>query len=379
MRQIIYWIMEKTRIKVLFAMHLPPPVHGASMVGEYIKQSGVVNSTFDCRFENIATADTLTDIGKFSVKKIFDVFGLVKRLKKVAREFLPDIVYYTPNAKGLPFYKDFVVVEALKRCGCRVILHFHNKGVLTRQNRWMDNMLYRIFFKDVTVMLLAEALYKDVEKYVDRDNVVICENGIPDILQECPRKGEGGTPRLLFLSNMMETKGVWDLLDALHVLKERSKAFTCDFVGGWKDIREEDFRNRVKKLGLDDCVFARGPKYGKDKEVFLQEADIFVFPTYYPKECFPLVLLEAMAHGIACISTDEGGIPGIIDDGKTGFMVERQNVGQLAARIETLLDNPQLCKDMGTAGRKRFEDEFTLDKFEHRFSEILESVVSGKA
>ena len=86
-----------------------------------------------------------------------------------------------------------------------------------------------------------------------------------------------------------------------------------------------------------------------------------------------------MAHGIACISTDEGGIPGIIDDGKTGFMVERQNVGQLAARIETLLDNPQLCKDMGTTGRKRFEDEFTLDKFEHRFSEILESIVSEKA
>lgn len=379
MKQIIYWIMEKTKtkIKVLFAMHLPPPVHGASMVGEYIKRSSVINSTFDCRFENIATAESLTDIGRFSVKKVFDVFGLVKRLKKAVREFLPDIVYYTPNAKGLPFYKDFMVVEALKRCGSRVILHFHNKGVHTRQNRWMDNMLYRIFFKDVTVMLLAEALYKDVEKYVDRDNVVICENGIPDILQERPRKSEGRMPRLLFLSNMMETKGVWDLLDALHILKERNKDFACDFVGGWKDICEEEFRNRVKKLGLDDCVLAHGPKYGEDKEAFLQEADIFVFPTYYPKECFPLVLLEAMAHGLACVSTDEGGISGIIEEGTTGFMVERQNVGQLAARIETLLDNPELCKDMGTAGRKRFAEEFTLDKFEHRFSEILWSVVSA--
>lgn len=353
-------------------MHLPPPVHGASMVGEYIKQSGVVNSTFDCRFENIATADTLTDIGKFSVKKIFDVFGLVKRLKKVAREFLPDIVYYTPNAKGLPFYKDFVVVEALKKCGCKVILHFHNKGVLTRQNRWMDNMLYRIFFKDVTVMLLAEALYKDVEKYVDRDNVVICENGIPDILQECPRKGEGRTPRLLFLSNMMETKGVWDLLDALHVLKERSKAFTCDFVGGWKDVSETEFGKRVEAMGLAGCVKAHGPKYGSEKEAYLHGADIFVFPTYYPKECFPLVLLEAMAHGIACISTDEGGIPGIIDEGKTGFIVGRKNARLLADRIEALLDNPEMRREMGRAGRRRFVKEFTLDTFEHRFTEILE-------
>lgn len=353
-------------------MHLPPPVHGASMVGEYIKESEIINSAFDCRTENIATAETLADIGKFSLKKIFDVFGLVKRLRKAVGEFAPDLVYYTPNAIGLPFYKDFVVVEALKMCGCKIILHFHNKGVLARQDRWLDHLLYRRFFKGVTVMLLAEALYKDVEKYVDRTHVVICENGIPDTVHESPRADAEGKPHLLFLSNMMETKGVWDLLDALHILRGRGKSFVCDFVGGWKDVSETEFGKRVEAMGLAGCVKAHGPKYGSEKEAYLHGADIFVFPTYYPKECFPLVLLEAMAHGIACISTDEGGIPGIIDEGKTGFIVGRKNARLLADRIEALLDNPEMRREMGRAGRRRFVKEFTLDTFEHRFTEILE-------
>ena len=55
-----------------------------------------------------------------------------------------------------------------------------------------------------------------------------------------------------------------------------------------------------------------------------------LFPTFYHNECFSLVLLEAMEHGLPCISTTEGGIPGIVDDGKTGFLVPKHDVAVLA-------------------------------------------------
>lgn len=78
-----------------------------------------------------------------------------------------------------------------------------------------------------------------------------------------------------------------------------------------------------------------------------------------------------MQQGLPCISTNEGGIASIIDDGKTGFLVEKLNPVQLADKIEVLLKDKKLRTDMGRAGKEKFEQEFTLSKFEERMLEIL--------
>ncbi len=78
-----------------------------------------------------------------------------------------------------------------------------------------------------------------------------------------------------------------------------------------------------------------------------------------------------MQQGLPCISTNEGGIASIIDDGKTGFLVEKQNPVQLADMIEMLLKDWELREDMGIVGKEKFEQEFTLSKFEERIGYIL--------
>ena len=264
--------------RIIFIMHMPPPVHGASMVGKYIHDSKLVNEAFDCHYINLTTADTLADIGKIGLRKVKSFVKLLNSIEKEIKRLRPNTVYITPNSAGAAFYKDFVVVETVKRamrkCGRKdvnVILHFHNKGVSTRQERWLDDKLYTRFFKGVDVMLLAESLYGDISKYVERNNVVICGNGIPDYSTEdivpIKESDEKELPHLLFLSNMMTTKGVWELLDALYILKRKGQNFVCDFVGGWKDIHEEEFCARVSEYGLSDCVYAHGAKYGMDKDV----------------------------------------------------------------------------------------------------------------
>ena len=100
-----------------------------------------------------------------------------------------------------------------------------------------------------------------------------------------------------------------------------------------------------------------------------------LFPTFYHNECFPLVLLEAMEHGLPCISTTEGGIPGIVDDGKTGFLVPKHDVAVLADKILLLLNDSVLRSNMGKVGREKFEKEFTLEVFEKRMTWILEHIV----
>lgn len=126
-------------------------------------------------------------------------------------------------------------------------------------------------------------------------------------------------------------------------------------------------------------VFYYGKKYGADKALFFENTDIFVFPTYYPNECFPLVLLEAMEYAIPCISTNEGGISDIIEDNRSGCLVPRNDADMLAEKIAFLIDHPEERYAMGRAGREKFKQGFTLSSFEHRIVDVFNDCVHPQA
>lgn len=345
------------------------------MVGSAIRNSQAINTAFTCDYLNLTLAEDLEDIGKGSIRKLQHYVSLLKIIRNRVRDFKPDFCYITPNAKGGAFYKDFIIVELLKSMGCGVIAHYHNKGVSSMQERWFDNLLYRQLFKRLKVILLAEPLYSDIRKYVKRENVYICPNGILSVSRG-NEKLVNERFNILFLSNMMVEKGVYTLLDACSVLKDMGKDFDCHFVGKWSDITACAFEKHVESLSLTNYVHAHGPKYGADKIDFFTKADVLVFPTYYHNETFGLVLLEAMDFQIPCLSTNEGGIPTVIDDGNTGFVVKSQDPEALAEKINFLMEHPQVRKEMGVAGKKKFDAEFTLAHFEKKMIEILKEVLN---
>lgn len=356
-----------------FILHMPPPVHGAAMMGKYIHDSQVINQAFDCRYFNLTLAKNLQDIGKGGIRKFKDFIRQLQNIRREVKTFRPTLCYVTPNAKGGAFYKDFVVVMMLKAMKQKVVVHYHNKGVAIRQDKFLDNFLYKRFFKGLKVILLAEPLYKDVCKYVKRDDVFICPNGIPE-QETTPTKTTHEGFNILFLSNMMKEKGVWDLVEACRILKKRGKKFHCHFVGKWSDVTEKDFQQKLQEYHLESEITAYGAKYGIEKNVFLEQADVFVLPTH--NECLPLVLMEAMEQGLTCISTREGGISAIIEEEKTGYVIDKQQPLALAEKIDYLIDHPELCQAMGEAGKKKFKEEFTLKRFENRMKEILQEIVS---
>ena len=412
-------------------MHMPPPVHGASMVGKYIKESECVSNAFECRYINMTLAQSLEDIGKGGMKKLLALREKLKEIRRAIRVFQPDVVYVTPNSAGGAFYKDYVIVrtiqtsllrEASRRADGKlgqIVLHFHNKGVRTRQDRWLDDKLYRRYFKGVKVMLLAEGLYKDVEKYVKREDVMICPNGIPAPQDPSdlktpptpllrgektmsdysnrrltpPEQGETEGVRLLWLTNIMLTKGIMEYLEALRILKERGVKFVADFVGGETvEMSAEAFDLALTTMGLTDCCWYHGRKYGDEKEEFFHKADVFVLPSY--TEAFPLTILEAMQYGKAVVATNVGGISAEVDplnppaqgDFKepTGILIGgsepildngfRPDAKEIADAIECLANDRELCKRMGEAGRRKYEREFTLEAFEDRLVECISSV-----
>lgn len=356
---------------ILFILHMPPPVHGASMMGKYIHDSQVVNEAFDCHYINLTTAKNLADIGKVGLRKLIQFVQLLNRIRKEVKKLKPQLVYITPNACGGAFYKDFVVVQLLKAMGCKVVAHYHNKGVATRQNHKPDKWLYRQFFKGIQIILLAEPLYEDMQQFVKREQVLFCPNGIPESSPTNKAPQKGSLPHIFFLSNLLIDKGVLTLLDTCKLLKEQGYMFQCDFVGGeTADMNAERFKQECIQREIADYVTYHGRKYGEEKLKFFQQADIFVLPTF--NECFPLVLLEAMEQSLPCISSAIGGTPEIVDEGKTGFLVPCRKVQPLAERIGLLLKDETLRKQLGKAGRAKFEREYTLPRFEENIKRCLE-------
>lgn len=358
-------------------MHMPPPVHGAAVVGQKIYESELIRQQFECTYINVSTSSSLNDVGLFSVAKIKKTVAFYRHLLKVLREQKPKLVYFTPSTAGWAFYRDAITVHLMKSREQNIVLHFHNKSSEASYRRWYNKLVWKRFFKGVYAIFLGHALAKQFEEYtMNSRKIFICPNGMPDSSKvEYDRLTHSSRGEklytFLFLSNMIETKGVYVLLEACAILKKRGYTFRCNFVGQWFDVTKEAFKAKCVQLGVEDYVMAYGAKYGAEKEYFWQDADAFVFPTYYPSECFPLVLIEAMRCALPIISTDEAAIPEIIENGKTGWLIEKQNAQELANKMEWTMSHPTESEQMGRAGRLKFEQNYTLAHFEKRLSEIL--------
>lgn len=361
--------------KILFILHLPPPVHGASLMGEYVHTNKKINETFDCKFLNLSAAKSIDTIGKASSQKVIFFVQLVFSTIKSVVSNKYALCYVTLTSKGPAFYKDFLIVTILKIFRKKILLHFHNRGVAqgARENK-INHFLYQFALggKKTNIILLSPLLYPDVSRYVKADHVFYCANGIPLLYQTVPaQKTPNKKVNILFLSNMIVSKGIFTLLDACVQLKKENKDFECHFVGDWLDITENSFHQKVTELGLTDIVFAHGKKYGTDKNKFYEKADIFVFPTQYDLETFGLVLLEAMQFELPVIATGIGGIPDIILNNETGYIIDKNNPAELADKLTLLINDPLLRESMGKAGKKRFDEKFTLSRFENRMTAIL--------
>jgi glycosyltransferase involved in cell wall biosynthesis len=114
-----------------------------------------------------------------------------------------------------------------------------------------------------------------------------------------------------------------------------------------------------------------GPKFGDAKCQIYKSSDIFCFPTYYPNETFGIVNIEAMEAGLPIITTPEGGISDIIEEGINGYLIPQKDSASLAEKIALLIENPSLRRKMGINAREKYLKYYTVEHFERRLTEII--------
>jgi glycosyltransferase involved in cell wall biosynthesis len=115
-------------------------------------------------------------------------------------------------------------------------------------------------------------------------------------------------------------------------------------------------------------------KTGEEKFECFAQADIFCFPTFFEAESFGLVALEAMQFELPVVATNWRGVPSVVEDNKSGFLVPPRDPGALAAKLEAFLVDPALRMKMGQKGRRNFLEKFTTKRFNEDLQQALISV-----
>jgi glycosyltransferase involved in cell wall biosynthesis len=181
---------------------------------------------------------------------------------------------------------------------------------------------------------------------------------------------------ILFLSNLIREKGLFDVLSAIPEIARFAENIEFVFAGDWQDKETKLEFGRFMKVHSKLSIKLLGPAYEKSKFDLFSSADIFVLPTYYPAEGHPWVIVEAMAAGLPIITTDQGAITESVKDGVNGFIVEKRNPRQIAEKIKFLIDHPDIRKKMGEESRRLYLENFTEEKMIERLSNAFHAVLS---
>ncbi len=193
------------------------------------------------------------------------------------------------------------------------------------------------------------------------------------------RPVDGPTPaanphRLLFAGRLSREKGVDVLLRAMALLvEEHPQAFLCIAGDG---PERADLEQLASTLGVEDAVEFIGSLGVGDLDEQYRRAGICLLPTLWMENC-PVAVLEALAHGRAVVATRIGGVPELVEDGMTGYLVQRGDHHDLARKLGSLVGEPARVEEMGRRASAAFSEAFTAEGHVDRLLEIYRAVITG--
>lgn len=371
--------MKKSKLLLLF--HFSPPVHGASKVGDFIKQSDLLKEHYHQKHIKLESSKKLEDIGKFSFGKILQLLLLFFKLFITLFSFRPNKIYFTVSPKGLAFYRDFILMQLIK-CyrlftSCDVYFHYHAKGIEDFcKGSKLKKKLTNIIVKNVTIILISKSMISETSLLKTYKKVVFLGNGVKNKLTEeefkniLEQRFSSKITNILFLSNMIKEKGYYDVLEVAKEVKARElKNIQFHFAGNWTNKEDEvNFNQFIKENNLQEIITFHGFVSGIVKQKLLSGAHLFIFPTQYAKEVFPLSILEALSYGLPILTYNKGAIKDIIDN-KFGVISNKQNIFKDFIRMQ----NSFLKKPVYLTSRKKFTENYTLETFENKLLTILKN------
>lgn len=297
-------------------------------------------------------------------RAVFSLWVLLAALAKILRGRIEGGLagVHVNVAERLSLVRKGAIVATCRALGVPVVLHLHAQmqrfysGLprpLQRLTRW-------VFGLADTVVVIGPCARRFVteELLVPAERVEIIINGVPAATEQRRRSQRGAVQRVLFLGNLEQRKGVRDLLNALALPGfERCRLDVT--VAGGGDVA--GYEQMARELGIAGFVRFAGWCDQAATARLMADADVLVLPSR--DEVLPLVILEALANGVAVVCTPVGEIPSLLTDGVDALYVQPGDVPGLAATLQQVLSEPQLLERLEHNGYALYQRQFSLPRF----------------
>jgi glycosyltransferase involved in cell wall biosynthesis len=287
------------------------------------------------------------------------------------------------------FLRDFCFIWLASLLGHRAVTHLHGGNYASfyaSQPPWLQWLIKKTLARVDKLIVLSASLESCFDFLGSgREKTTVVPNGLPFELLESatPVSLQPGQPiRVLYLSNMIEAKGYWQVLEACRILKKQGVPFRCEFCGEFISASDDQlyhsaaearqaFLRAVEEWQLEKEVKWWGVARGEEKSLQLRRAHCFVLPTRYGNEGQPVSIIEALAFGKVIIATQYRAIPDMLSEGYNGFFVDSDSPEQIAERVEWLWRNPGELTRMSLDSLARYRQSFTREEHVSRLMSVL--------
>ena len=320
-------------------------------------------------------------------KELLDDVRSASKKRKLTPEIVAALDDWGRRTDFLRLYQAVYLGLRLQELGVRHV-HAHFAGMAARTAFWIHRFFPMTFsftahandifaprhfeigldkLVDVARVIVTETDYAAQflrERFPQRANSVHrIYNGLD--LAEFERADFSSTPPLIIaVGRLIAKKGFAELIRACALLAERGKLFRCEIIG--EGPLENELRAQIAQLNLQNRFVLSGAKPQREVRQHLAAASVFVLPSVLDPEGgmdnLPTVIMEAMATGLPVISTNIAGIPEMVVQNETGFLVQPADPIALAKAIEDVIDDRLLAQRLGEAGHQRAQELFSIEK-----------------
>ena len=309
------------------------------------------------------------------------------RLKSGLRTALSDgkpVIWCSISSQKMGHWRDLLTVLPAFQPDQRIVAAVHWGNF----SRLFDRHLTRQTAKHIVervacFVVLSEILEAHIADWIPTHKRWVIPNYVPpcgsatEVTRKHSRRTQGRPLRVLYLSNMIESKGYLDVLEALAMARKSGLNLRADYAGRWNsDADRQAFEARLMALDLQDVVSHHGPvmEYSRVQALHLA-ADAFLLPTYYPTEAQPLSIIETLSAGTPVIVTRHASIEAMVREEQEALFVPPRAPEAIAQALIRLSD-AERWRILSAGARQRYDACFSADVILGKWIELLGSLNS---
>jgi len=331
-------------------------------------------------------------------KKLLHDVRRASKKGSLAAEIVAALDWWGRRTDFLRLYQAVYVGLRLQEAGISHV-HAHFAGMAARTAFWMAKFFPITFsFTAHANDIFAPSKFEiGLDKLVEAARVIVTETDYAEkfLRERFPERADrihrvynglnlaefgratfsSDPPSIVAIGRLIVKKGFANLIRACALLVERGRSFQCDIFG--EGPLENQLGAQIEQLGLQEFVQLPGPKPQHKLRAHLANASVFVLPSVPEPDGgmdnLPTVIMEAMATGLPVVSTRIGGIPEMVIDNQTGFLVQPEDAVALAGAIENVTNDRSLGQRLGQVGYEQAQKLFSIEKNVRELCALLSS------